>query len=86
MAIAAGHDAILHSIYAGSRNNYRVKTARALQPDVALVHVESQLDAPAGLLAGQHRALFSVVLQRAEREWQIASFLNTLTPPAMPGR
>ena len=86
MAIAAGHGASLHSIYAGKRNNYRVKTARALQTDVALAHVESQLDAPTGPLAGQHRALFSVVLQRAESAWQIASFHNTLTPPVVPLR
>jgi uncharacterized protein (TIGR02246 family) len=45
-AIAAGHDAIFRTIYAGSKNNLTVESARLLRPDVALVHVHALLDAP----------------------------------------
>ncbi len=80
-AIAAGHDAILQTMYARSRNHYRATSARALRADVALVHVESHLDASSGLLAGRHRALFPMVLLRADgTTWEIMSFHSTLAP------
>ncbi|MEP7307031.1 MAG: SgcJ/EcaC family oxidoreductase [Acidobacteriota bacterium] len=80
--IAAGHAAILRTIYAGSTNHYTIETARLLHPDMALVHVHAVLDAPSGPLAGRNRALFSMVLARVAEAWQIASFHNTLQPPA----
>jgi len=84
-AIAAGHAAILRTIYAGSTNRYTVESARLLRPEVALVHVHAVLDAPTGPLAGRHVALFSAVFTREASGWQIASFQNTLAPPALPG-
>jgi uncharacterized protein (TIGR02246 family) len=80
-AIAKGHDAILHTIYAGSKNRFTMESMRLLHPGVALVHVRSLLDAPQGPLAGQHNALFSAVLIRLTGGWQIVSFHNTLAPP-----
>lgn len=80
-AIAAGHTGIFRSIYAGSTNHYVVKSARLLTGDVALVHVDATLDVPSGPLAGRMQALFSMVLVRDGRGWQIASFHNTLVPP-----
>ena len=85
-AIAAGHAAILRTIYAGSTNRYTVEAARLLHPEVALVHVHSVLDAPHGPLAGRHAARFSLVLTQAPDGWQIAAFHNTLEanrPPAV---
>jgi uncharacterized protein (TIGR02246 family) len=84
-AIAAGHTAILQTIYAGSKNRYTVETARLIHPDVALTHAEAVLDVPSGPLAGRHRARFSLVLVRAGQGWQIASFHNTMQPPAAAG-
>jgi uncharacterized protein (TIGR02246 family) len=81
-AVAAGHAVILRSVYAGSTNHYTVETARLLHADVALVHVQAVLDTPAGPLAGRGRALFSMVLVRVATAWQIASFHNTMHPPA----
>ncbi len=81
-AIAHGHDAIFRSIYAGSRNRYTLESARLLREDVALIHVKSDLDAPAGPLKGRHEALFSAVLTREPAGWRIASFHNMLVPPA----
>jgi uncharacterized protein (TIGR02246 family) len=84
--IAAGHTAIFQTIYAGSTNRYTVEGARLLRPDVALVHVLAQLDAPQGPLAGRHKACFSVVLTRESGGWEIAAFHNTLEASQGPPR
>jgi uncharacterized protein (TIGR02246 family) len=76
-AIAAGHVAILATIYAGSTNTYTLEAARLLRPDVALAHVGAQLEVPGGPLAGRHAARFSLVLTREPGGWQIAAFHNT---------
>ena len=77
-AIAAGHDAIFRTIYAGSVNRYKVESVRLLRPDVALAHVHAVLNSPAGPLAGTHASRFSIVLTREGGGWQIASLHNTL--------
>jgi uncharacterized protein (TIGR02246 family) len=81
-AIANGHSAIFRTIYAGSSNRLTVDSLRLLRPGVALVHVTAVLDAPSGPLAGRHTALFSAVLTQGSSGWEIASFHNTLAPPA----
>ena len=81
-AIANGHSAIFRTIYAGSRNRLTVDSLRLLRPGVALVHVTAVLDVPSGPLAGRHTALFSAVLTQGSSGWEIASFHNTLAPPA----
>ena len=81
-AIAAGHAAILSTIYAGSTNRYAVETVRLLHSDIALAHVQAVLDVPSGPFTGSNHALFSMVLIRAAAAWQIASFHNTLQPKA----
>ncbi len=75
--IAGGHAGIFSTIYADSRNQYTVESARLLRPDVALVHVRAVLDVPRGPLAGVHNALFSMVLTNEAGSWQIESFHNT---------
>lgn len=86
-AIAEGHEAILRSIYAGSRVSYTVEAARLLRPEVALVHVYASLDVPGGPMAGRHDARPSLVLTRDGGEWRIASFHNTfIRDPGPPGR
>lgn len=84
-AITAGHAAIFRTIYAGSRVRLTVEAARLLNPDLALVHVQSVLDAPSGPVAGRHHALFSMVLIRETMEWQVSAFHNTLQPRAPAG-
>jgi uncharacterized protein (TIGR02246 family) len=81
-AIAAGHAAILRTIYKGSTNQYTLETARLLDANIALVHVRAVLDVPSGPLTGRLRALFSMLLVRATPGWEIASFHNTMEPPA----
>jgi uncharacterized protein (TIGR02246 family) len=80
-AIAAGHEAIFRTIYAGSKTSQTVESARLLHADLALVHVKSELDAPTGPMAGRHTARYSMVLARSAGGWQIVAFHNTLQPP-----
>lgn len=82
-AIAAGHAAIFRTIYAGSTNRCTMEAARLLRPDVALVHVLAQLDAPQGPLAGRHEARFSLVVTKESGGWEIAALHNTIV--AAPG-
>lgn len=81
-AIAAGHATIFHTIYAGSVIRYVVESARLLCPEVALIHVQSVLEAPSGPLAGRHNAMFSAVVVREATGWHIAALHNTLAPSA----
>lgn len=82
--IAAGHDAIFRTIYAGSRNQSTIKAARLLRPDVALVHVLSIMDAPGGPLQGRHAACFSLIVCHANSGWEIAALHNTLQAAPVP--
>ena len=77
-AIAAGHQQIFDTIYAGSTIQYEVLRARKLDDRVILVHAKNTLTAPTGPLAGEHTALASVVLVRADEGYRIAAFHNTL--------
>jgi len=80
--IAAGHAEIFRTVFLGSTIRDTVDTARLLTPDLALVHVRSALDVPAGPLAGRHDALFSGELVRETKKWVIDAFHNTLAPRA----
>ncbi|HYH81612.1 MAG TPA: SgcJ/EcaC family oxidoreductase [Longimicrobium sp.] len=82
-AIAQGHEFILRGPYAGSRVGYTVESVRLLRPGVALAHVHAALSVPAGPVAGDHQARYSMVLTEDEGRWQIAAFHNTFI--AIPG-
>lgn len=84
-AIAAGHTAIFQTVYAGSRNRLTLESARLLREGVALIHVRSLLETPAGPMAGAHQALFSAVLTHGDGGWKIVSFHNTLAPASTRG-
>ncbi len=81
-AIARGHQAILDTVYRGSRIAYALVQARALTPEVVLVHGRGDLTAPTGPLAGESSATATLVLARHGDDWRIAAFQNTaLAPP-----
>ena len=77
-AIAAGHQQIFETIYAGSTISYTVLQARELDDRVILAHVRGTLNAPTGPLAGETDALASVILVRDGDEHRIAALHNTL--------
>jgi uncharacterized protein (TIGR02246 family) len=85
-AIATGHTAIFNTIYAGSTVRLAVEQARLLRPEVALVHVRSELELPRGPLAGRHTARFTLVLTKQPGGWEIASLHNTLEAAGGPPR
>jgi uncharacterized protein (TIGR02246 family) len=76
-AIAAGHQQIFDTIYAGSTVRYVVRQARELNEHVILVHVDARLSVPAGPLAGEIPALASLVLVRDGDDYRVAAFHNT---------
>ena len=82
-AIAAGHQAIFDSIYAGSIVDYRVESARTIAPGCVVALVAAELDCPTGPLAGRNRSRLTAVLVADGGEWSITSFHNTLqaAPP-----
>ena len=57
---------------------FQVAAVRSIAPGVTLAHVKSVLNVPAGPLAGEHHALFSMVIAQSAAGWSIASFHNTL--------
>ena len=76
-AIAAGHQQIFDTIYAGSTLRYSVGSARELDDGVILAHIPATLNVPSGPLAGEINALASIVLVRDGGEHRIAAFHNT---------
>jgi uncharacterized protein (TIGR02246 family) len=77
-AIAAGHQQIFDTIYAGSTVSLRVLQARELEGGAIVAHVRGEIDAPAGPLAGRHAATASVVLVPRGDDYEITTFHNTL--------
>jgi uncharacterized protein (TIGR02246 family) len=78
IAIGAGHQAILDTIYAGSSVAYRVEVARTIRPGCVLALVAATLDAPGGPLRGVNRSRITAVLTDEHDRWTIAAFQNTL--------
>ena len=83
-AIEGGHAAIFASIYKGSSIAYRVVAAREIATNVLLGHVESELSAPVGPLAGVNNAVATVILRREQSGWQLVAFHNTLVAQSAP--
>lgn len=77
-AIAAGHQQIFDTIYAGSTVRYEVLQARELDDQVIVAHVRGIIDAPGGPLAGEHACTITVVLLNHDGEREITAFHNTL--------
>lgn len=74
-AIEKGHVAIFTTIYKDSHNVATVKNIRFLRPDVAVVHVEWNLDIRPGGEKGH--AMNTMVMTKADGKWSIAVFQNT---------
>jgi uncharacterized protein (TIGR02246 family) len=77
-AIAAGHQQIFDTIYAGSTVCYQVLQARELDDRVILAHARCTSNAPGGPLAGEHASTITVVLLKRDGEYEITAFHNTL--------
>ena len=80
-AIAAGHQALWDTIYAGSTVTYRVEAVRAIGEGVGVGVIGGRMVAPTGPLAGTNHARITVVVTDEHGTWQIVSFHNTLVLP-----
>jgi uncharacterized protein (TIGR02246 family) len=77
-AVAAGHDAILRSIYEGSQVRYEVKTGTRIGDGCLLGIVDAMLEAPTGPLRGEHRSTITALFASDNGSWKIRAFHNTL--------
>lgn len=80
-AIAAGHQHIFDTIYAGSTLDYTLLQARELGDGAILAHVRGRMHAPTGPLAGDNESTATVLLVRDGDEHRITAFHNTLVAP-----
>lgn len=81
--IEGGHTQIFSTIYKESRNAATVKAVRFLRPDVAVAHVEWNLEIRPG--GEKARAMNTMVLTKDGGKWSIAAFHNTpVQPPSGP--
>jgi uncharacterized protein (TIGR02246 family) len=77
--IERGHTGIFTTIYKESRNAATLKSIRFLRPDVAVVHVEWNMEVRPG--AERARAMSSMVMTKEGGKWSIAVFQNTPVQP-----
>lgn len=75
-AIEQGHTQIFSTIYKESKNAATVKSVRFLRPDVAVAHVEWNLEFRAGGEARRAQAMNTMVLTKEGGRWGIAVFQN----------
>lgn len=73
--IEKGHVSIFTTIYKESHNVATIKGIRFLRPDVAVVHVEWNLEVRPG--GEKARAMNSMVLTKDGGKWSIVAFHNT---------
>ena len=76
-AIAAGHQQIFDTIYAGSTVAYRVMQTRALGDWIVLAHIQATLNVPGGPMAGEHATTVTAVMIKHDDGYEITAFHNT---------
>ena len=76
-AIEQGHTQIFSTIYKDSRNAATVKSVRFIRPDVAVAHVEWNLEFTAGGERRKARAINTMVFTKDGGRWSISAFQNT---------
>ncbi|MDQ3130347.1 MAG: SgcJ/EcaC family oxidoreductase [Acidobacteriota bacterium] len=79
--IEKGHTQIFTTIYKDSRNAATIKSVRFLRKDVAVVHVEWNLEFSAGGEMRKGHALSTMLMTKDKGKWSIAAFQNTPIQP-----
>jgi uncharacterized protein (TIGR02246 family) len=75
--IEKGHTQIFTTIYKESHNVATVKGVRYLRPDVAVVHVEWNLEFSMGGEKRKATAMNTMIMTKDSGKWSIAAFHNT---------
>lgn len=76
-AIEQGHTQIFSTIYKESRNAATIKGVRFLRPDVAVAHIEWNLEFKAGGETRKGHGMNTMVFTKDNGKWSIAAFQNT---------
>ena len=76
-AIEKGHIGIFTTIYKDSRNIATIKSVRFLRKDVAVVHIEWNLEFTVGGETRKGHALNTMIMTKDKGKWSIAAFQNT---------
>jgi len=76
-AIEKGHIGIFTTIYKDSRNIATIKSVRFLRKDVAVVHIEWNLEFTVGGETRKSHALNTMIMTKDKGKWSIAAFQNT---------
>jgi uncharacterized protein (TIGR02246 family) len=84
-SIAQGHRLIFSTIYKDSVNRIELLRARAIGGGLIVAHARATLSVPGGPLAGEHRAVMSMLLVQVDGGWEIETFHNTFRMPSPPG-
>jgi uncharacterized protein (TIGR02246 family) len=79
--IEKGHTQIFTTIYKESHNVGTVRSVRFLRPDVAVVHVEWNLEFSMGGEKRKALAMNTMVMTKDSGKWSIAAFHNTPVQP-----
>ena len=79
--IERGHAAIFAGIYKDSHNVATFKGVRFLRPDVAVAHVEWNLEFKVNGETKKGHALNTMILTKESGKWSIAAFHNTPIQP-----
>jgi uncharacterized protein (TIGR02246 family) len=82
--IEKGHTAIFSTVYKDSKNVATVQSIRFLRPDVAVVHVEWNLEFRMGGEMKKGHAMSTMVMTKDGGKWGIAAFQNTPIQPQRP--
>ncbi|MEJ7699855.1 MAG: SgcJ/EcaC family oxidoreductase [Pyrinomonadaceae bacterium] len=75
--IEKGHTGIFTTIYKDSRNAPTIRSVRFLRKDVAVVHVEWNLEFQSGGKMLKGHALSTMIMTKDNGKWSIAAFQNT---------
>ncbi len=83
-SIEKGHTGIFATIYKDSTNTATVKSVRFLRKDVAVVHVEWNLEFRLDGKTNKGHALNTMIMTKEAGNWSIAAFQNTPIQPFVP--
>ena len=78
---AKEHQQIFDTIYKDSNVGAAVKQIRFLRPDVAVVHVEANMNFKTGGEEKKNHSLITLVMTKEKGKWSIAAFQNTGIQP-----
>ena len=75
--IAQAHQYIFDTMYEDSVSRLELMQARSIDDEVFIAQMKATVNTPTGPLAGEGRAVATLVIVSTESGWRIAAFHNT---------